>query len=89
MLLRELGLQRRGLNRGLTICVGTLLLPAAGTENADPSRRLESISWHLKDRGCENFELIERAITSPASVLVGESTPETGSPAGSSPGRPR
>lgn len=48
------------------------LLSPVGTDNTDPARRLESISWHLKDRGCENFELVERAITSPASVLVGE-----------------
>ncbi|GLI67709.1 hypothetical protein VaNZ11_011977 [Volvox africanus] len=52
--------------------VTVLVVDEPGTENTDPTRRLESISWHLKDRGCEDFEVVERAITSPASVLVGD-----------------
>ncbi|GIL92768.1 hypothetical protein Vretimale_11728 [Volvox reticuliferus] len=52
--------------------VTVLVVDEPGTENTDPTRRLESISWHLKDRGCEDFDVVERAITSPASVLVGD-----------------
>ncbi|KAG2489269.1 hypothetical protein HYH03_012289 [Edaphochlamys debaryana] len=52
--------------------VTVLVVDEPGTENADPSRRLESIGWHLKERGCLDYEVVERAITSPASVLVGD-----------------
>ncbi|KXZ44455.1 hypothetical protein GPECTOR_67g295 [Gonium pectorale] len=52
--------------------VTVLVVDEPGTENQDPTRRLESITWHLRERGCENFELVEKAITSPASVLVGD-----------------
>lgn len=44
----------------------------AGTDNTDPAKRLESINWHLAERGCLTYEVMERATKQPASVLLGE-----------------
>ncbi|KAG2423580.1 hypothetical protein HXX76_015219 [Chlamydomonas incerta] len=56
--------------------VTVLVVDEPGTDNTDPAKRIESITWHLKDRGCDNFEVVEKAITSPASVLVGDMADE-------------
>lgn len=38
----------------------------------DPTKQLESIDWHMRDKGCEEFQVLTRETESPASVLVGE-----------------
>lgn len=49
-----------------------LIVDEPGTDNTDPAKRMESIAWHLQDKGCSQYELVERATSSPASVLVGD-----------------
>lgn len=52
-----------------------LIVDEPGTDNTDPAKRIESIAWHLADRGCSEYELVERA-TKTASVLVGDMADE-------------
>lgn len=33
-----------------------------------PQVRLETLQWHMKDKGCERFELLERAYDTKASL---------------------
>lgn len=49
---------------------------------ADPSLRLKTVAWHLRERGCEGvpFDMLERAVAEKgaASALVGETADEVG-----------
>ena len=40
--------------------------------------RIESVAWHLRDRGCPDFTVIERAYEKQASVLIGDVADEAG-----------
>lgn len=54
--------------------VTVLVIEEPGTDagsNANKAK-LDNINWHLGDRGCLQFEILEKSITLPASVLVGD-----------------
>eukprot|EP00798_Chlamydomonas_sp_ICE-L_P003736 gene3736-13793_t len=52
--------------------VTTLVIDEPGTTCAEPSKRLETIDWHFSDKGFSDFIIMEKDITSPASVLIGD-----------------
>ncbi|KAJ9535016.1 hypothetical protein QJQ45_029678 [Haematococcus lacustris] len=39
---------------------------------------MQSITWHCNDKGCSNFDILQRATTQPASVLIGDVADEVG-----------
>lgn len=53
--------------------VTVLVIEEPGTDSGPQSKaKLDSISWHMKERGCSEFEVLEKFIQSPSSVLVGD-----------------
>ena len=43
-----------------------------GTKSASPSTRLDSISWNFRENGFADYNILEKDINTPASVLIGE-----------------
>jgi len=52
--------------------VTVLIIEEPGTTAKDPAKQLETLQWHLKDKGCTDFQVLQRATTQPASVMVGD-----------------
>eukprot|EP00195_Chlamydomonas_chlamydogama_P005666 CAMPEP_0202899916 /NCGR_PEP_ID=MMETSP1392-20130828/9327_1 /ASSEMBLY_ACC=CAM_ASM_000868 /TAXON_ID=225041 /ORGANISM="Chlamydomonas chlamydogama, Strain SAG 11-48b" /LENGTH=145 /DNA_ID=CAMNT_0049586219 /DNA_START=208 /DNA_END=645 /DNA_ORIENTATION=+ len=52
--------------------VTVLVVDEEGTRMQNPTTRLETISWHLRDQNFERFEILEKDIKTPASVLIGD-----------------
>lgn len=52
--------------------VTVLVIEEPGTAAKDPAKQIESLNWHLKNKGCLDFAVLQRSTTQPASVMVGE-----------------
>ncbi|KAL6755085.1 hypothetical protein V8C86DRAFT_2684253 [Haematococcus lacustris] len=58
--------------------VTILVVEETGTKTPQPDVQLQSITWHCNDKGCSNFDILQRATTQPASVLIGDVADEVG-----------
>jgi hypothetical protein len=61
---------------GSKVTVLVIDAPGAVPPEEQQKVRLDSISWHLNDRGCADYTLLEKAYDVQASVLIGEVTDE-------------
>lgn len=50
----------------------TVLLVDDKELQEDATKRLEAISWHLKERGCHNFEVLDKVAPPSSSAMVGD-----------------
>lgn len=39
---------------------------------APPETRLQTLNWHLKEKGCPDYEVVEKVVESATSVLIGD-----------------
>jgi len=46
--------------------------PAQGTTSTNPRERIDAISWHFNDKAFGNYQILEKNIETPASVLIGD-----------------
>ncbi|GAX84578.1 hypothetical protein CEUSTIGMA_g11999.t1 [Chlamydomonas eustigma] len=52
--------------------ITVLVVDEEGTTSENPSTRREAIQWHFNDKGFENYNILEKNISTPASVLIGD-----------------
>eukprot|EP00199_Chlamydomonas_sp_CCMP681_P003290 CAMPEP_0119108442 /NCGR_PEP_ID=MMETSP1180-20130426/14419_1 /TAXON_ID=3052 ORGANISM="Chlamydomonas cf sp, Strain CCMP681" /NCGR_SAMPLE_ID=MMETSP1180 /ASSEMBLY_ACC=CAM_ASM_000741 /LENGTH=182 /DNA_ID=CAMNT_0007094053 /DNA_START=77 /DNA_END=625 /DNA_ORIENTATION=- len=62
-----------------TAKITVLVVEDPDTSN-EPQKQLETVGWHLRDRGCSTYELLHRVVTEPgpAGVLISEAADELG-----------
>jgi len=63
---------------GSKVTVLVIDAPGAVPPEEQQKVRLDSVSWHLTDRGCADFTLLEKAFDVQASVLIGDTADEVG-----------
>ncbi|KAG1680328.1 hypothetical protein FOA52_015418 [Chlamydomonas sp. UWO 241] len=52
--------------------VTVLVVDEEGTTATNPTERFNSVEWHFQDKAFKNYSILEKNISSPSSVLIGD-----------------